>query len=154
MKREQIEFLSAVLLVSNDAERLARFYRDTLGIPLEEEQHGDTLPHWGCTMGDVHFAIHPFEDFPDHTRRGVGAVKLAFTVFDLAALHRRLLQAAVNVLYPPRDEGYFVSMAVEDPDGNFVELTQMSDEWFEHLAKRRAEGHDVLARRKASGGRP
>ena len=104
MKREQIEFLSAILLASHDAERLARFYRDTLGIPLEEEQHGDTLPHWGCTMGDIHFAIHPFEDFPDHPRHGVGAVKLAFTVFDLAGMHRRLVQAAANVLYPPRDD--------------------------------------------------
>ncbi|HET7745723.1 MAG TPA: VOC family protein, partial [Vicinamibacteria bacterium] len=81
---EQLRFLSGVLLVSPDPARLAAFYRDVLQVPLEDEEHEGTRPHWGCTLGDVHFAIHPVEDFPDR-RSGVGAVKLAFTVFDLAA---------------------------------------------------------------------
>ena len=53
-------------------------------MPLEVEEHEGTLPHWGATLGDIHFAIHPIEDFADG-KSGVGAVKLAFTVFDLAA---------------------------------------------------------------------
>ena len=52
---ERIEFLSAVLLVSRDAGRLAAFYRDVLGVPLAEEQHNDNQLHWGCTLGDLHF---------------------------------------------------------------------------------------------------
>src|SRR5262245_15498181 len=112
---EKIEFLSAVLLVSKDPARLAQFYRDTIGIPLKEEHHGDTLPHWGCTLGDLHFAIHPIEDFPDRLA-GVGAIKLAFTVFDMEALVKRLEKAGVRLLYPPKDKGYFLSTAIQDPD--------------------------------------
>ena len=40
MAGEKIEFLSAILLTSPDAARLAAFYRDVVGLPLEEERHG------------------------------------------------------------------------------------------------------------------
>jgi hypothetical protein len=35
---------------------------------------------------------------------------------------------------------------ITDPDGNLIELTQMSDAWFDYLGTRRAHGVDVLAR--------
>ena len=49
MRNAKLEFLSAVLIVSDDGRRLARFYRDQLGIPLRPEQHGETLQHWGAS---------------------------------------------------------------------------------------------------------
>ena len=138
-----IQGFSGILLVSENPKRLAEFYRDVLEIPLEDEHHEGTLPHWGCTLGESHFAIHPIEDFPDGTS-GVGAVKLAFTVFDVRALTSRLESKGVRLLYPPRDEGFFVSTALLDPDGNFVELTELSDEWFEMLKAARGRGEDVI----------
>ncbi len=133
------------MLVSENPRRLADFYRDVLGIPLEDEYHEGTLPHWGCTLGESHFAIHPIEDFPDG-KSGVGAVKLAFTVFDVRALAARLEGKGVTLLYPPRDEGFFLSCALLDPDGNFVELTELVDQWFEMLEDRRGRGGDLLER--------
>jgi RimJ/RimL family protein N-acetyltransferase len=138
-----IQGFSGILLVSENPKRLAEFYRDIVEIPLEDERHEGTLPHWGCTLGEVHFAIHPIEDFPDG-KSGVGAVKLAFTVFDVLALTARLQEKGVGLLYPPRDEGFFISAALLDPDGNFVELTELCDEWFEMLQNRRGRGGDLL----------
>jgi RimJ/RimL family protein N-acetyltransferase/predicted enzyme related to lactoylglutathione lyase len=138
-----IEGFSGILLVSENPERLARFYRDVLGIPLEEERHDETLPHWGATLSDVHFAIHPIEDFPDR-KSGVGAVKLAFTVFDVRAFARRLEDRGISLLYPPRDEGFFVGTALLDPDGNFVELTELVDAWFEGMEERRGRAESAL----------
>jgi predicted enzyme related to lactoylglutathione lyase len=148
---EAIEFLSAVLLVSANPGRLAAFYRDVVGVPLHEEQHGKSLPHWGCNLGEIHFAIHPVETFPDR-QSGVGAVKLAFTVFDMAALVRRLTARGVSLLYPPRNIGFFWSTAIQDPDGNLVEFTELRDEWFEQIAERRAAGADVVARWRSAKG--
>lgn len=146
MKRaESVHFLSGVLLVSRDPERLARFYHDVLGLALEPEHHDGTMPHWGTTLGDLHFAIHPVEDFPEHPAHAVGSVKLAFHVFDLASVVERLRAMEVPLLYPIRDTGFFLSAAIRDPDGNFVELTQLCDAWFKHLEERRAEGKDVVA---------
>ncbi len=140
-----IEGFSGILLVSENPKRLAEYYRDVLEIPLEDEHHQGTLPHWGCTLGEVHFAIHPIEDFPDQTS-GVGAVKLAFTLFDVRAFAARLEEKGTTLLYPPRDEGFFLSAALLDPDGNFVELTELCDEWFEMLQDRRGRGSDILER--------
>jgi catechol 2,3-dioxygenase-like lactoylglutathione lyase family enzyme len=152
MGRESIEFLSGVLLVSKDPKRLAAFYRDVIGVPLQDERHGDALPHWGCTLGEIHFAIHPVETFADK-RSGIGAVKLAFTVFDIQALVRRLGEAGVPLAYPPSDTGFFWSTAIEDPDGNLIEFAQLCDAWFEHLDSRRAQGADVVARWRVAKGR-
>lgn len=84
-----IEFLSAVIIYSPNAERLAQFYRGVLGIPLEEEQHEGEPLHYGCELGDIHFAIHPAKgefSLEENERR----FKLAFTVFSTAALLERL----------------------------------------------------------------
>jgi predicted enzyme related to lactoylglutathione lyase len=142
-----VEFMSAVLIVSEDPARLASFYRDVVGIPLEDERHGASLPHYGCTLGEMHFAIHPVETFPDR-RHGVGAVKLAFLVFDIAAVAARIQSRGVKLLYPIHDTGFFQSTAINDPDGNYIEFTQMSDGWFESLEKRRLDGLDLISRWK------
>ncbi len=151
MDSERIEFLSAVLVVSENPERLAAFYREVVGVPLEEERHGAAPPHWGCTLGDIHFAIHPVATFPDK-RCGVGSVKLAFTVFDIKAVVRRLEASGTALLYPPRDTGFFWSTAIHDPDGNLVEFTELCDQWFKQLEMRRHDGADVVTRWRAVKG--
>jgi RHS repeat-associated protein len=51
---------------------------------------------------------------------------------------------------PPHNTGFFVSCAIHDPDGNFIEFTQISDDWFRHIEKHRAAGSDVVGRWRAS----
>jgi catechol 2,3-dioxygenase-like lactoylglutathione lyase family enzyme len=144
---EDVRFLSGVILVSPNAERLARFYRDVLGMPLVEEQHDETKPHWGCELGDMHFAIHPTEDYPDDPpASGPGPVKLAFMVFDLPRMLTWLEWCGVNLCYPPTALGAESQItAVRDPDGNLVELTQLGSGWLDHLKTHRAEGGDLVA---------
>ena len=136
MAKDAIQFVGAIIIVSKQAEALAAFYRDVLELPLEQEQHDDTLPHWGCTLGSQHFAIHPPEDFPDD-RCGVGAVKLAFNTFDIHGLASRLRETGVELIYEPYDNGFMWTTAIHDPDGNFIELTQLSDAWYEEMARSR-----------------
>src|SRR5262245_34627847 len=139
-----IEFLSAVLLVSRDPPRLVAFYRDVLGLPLRKEAHDDTHPHFGCELGDVHFAIHPVENFEGGSTAPQGAVRLAFTVFDMAGFVARLSSHGVQPLYAPRDVGFAVMTALRDPDGNYIEFTQLSESWLRHLESRRQAGNDIL----------
>ena len=114
---ESLRFLSGVILVSRQPRQTAEFYRDVLGLPLAEERHGDTQPHWGCELGDVHFAIHPAEDYPEDP-----------------------------LCYPPADLGEESQItAVRDPDGNLVELTQLGPGWLGHLKAHRAAGNDLVS---------
>ena len=147
MVASPIEFLSAVLIYSMNIERLSQFYRDVLGIPLEEEQHGDEPLHYGCELGDVHFAIHPSSE-KSLPAEGAHCFKLAFTIFSTEALLERLRHYGVSILYSQKTE-FAVFTAIYDPDGNQLEFTEFSDEWFEHLESRRARGIDIIARWKA-----
>lgn len=148
---EKLEFLSAILIVSRDAKRLAEFYRDKLGVPLEDERHDDTPhPHWGCQLGDLHFAIHPIEDFPEDTQAGVGAIKLAFTVFDMESFAAGLQERGVELVYPPRDLGWSKMTAVRDPDGNYIEFTELADSVYQGYEERRGQGFDLIARWRQS----
>lgn len=114
-----------------------------VGVPLETEKHGETEPHYGCELGDLHFAIHPIENFKDSSH-GVGSVKLAFTVFDMAQFVKRVEGMGVKLMYPPKDTGFAKMTALTDPDGNYVEFTELSPHWYKHLQKRRAQGYDVI----------
>jgi predicted enzyme related to lactoylglutathione lyase len=143
----KVEFLSAVLLVSKNHDRLAQFYKDVVGIPLEDEQHGDTLKHYGCELGDLHFAIHPVENFQD-SNHGIGSVKLAFEVFNMDAHLKKLKSHGIEPLYPPKKMGPMLITAIKDPDGNHIEFTQLGDGWYKHLEERRSQGHDIIKRWK------
>lgn len=148
---ERIEFLSAVLLTSRRPDRLAAFYRDVLGVPLREERHASGPAHWGCELGDVHFAIHPADDAAADDDHGPAPIRLAFWVFDLRSFVRRLEdEHGVQCRYPIQDLGSSsLVTAITDVDGNEVELTQMGRSWIEHLAEHRREGADVVGRASA-----
>ncbi|HEY1653155.1 MAG TPA: VOC family protein [Acidimicrobiales bacterium] len=137
---ERIQFLSAVLLTSSDPERLASFYREVLGVPLKEERHGNAPQHFGCELGDIHFAIHPTD-----VASAAGPIRLAFWVFDLPGFVERLKGLGVEPLSPIRPLGPTSSVtALRDPDGNEIELTQMGQDWVDHLESQRSNGADVV----------
>jgi catechol 2,3-dioxygenase-like lactoylglutathione lyase family enzyme len=141
---EGLRFLSGLILVSAEPERLVSFYRDILGVPLAEERHDDTEPHWGCELGDVHFAIHPEADYPGEST-STGAVKVAFMVFELDPLVAWLAENRVELAYPPLPFGAKSRItAVRDPDGNLVELTELGPGWLDHLRAHRADGGDLV----------
>ena len=144
---ERLRFVSAILLTSREPERLMEFYRDVLGLPLVAERHGTTPLHWGCELGDVHFAIHPRAD-----AAAPGPIRLAFWVVDLHAFARMLAERGIPLRYPvvPLGPTSLVT-AIVDPDGNEIELTQMGDDWLRHLAEHRAAGADVLGLAKVPG---
>jgi hypothetical protein len=55
----------------------------------------------------------------------------------------------VRPLYPPQDSGFFIGTAINDRDGNYIEFTQMCDDWFKLVEERRRSRLDVVSRWKA-----
>jgi catechol 2,3-dioxygenase-like lactoylglutathione lyase family enzyme len=143
MKFQGIHYLSAVLLTSKAPAQLAKFYKEVLNLPLEDEQHGETEKHYGCELGDLHFAIHPAENF-GNSESGVGSVKIAFEVFDMEAFVARMKELEIDLLYPPRSMGPMLITAIKDPDGNLIEFTQLGEKWIKHLESRRKKGFDII----------
>jgi len=116
-----ISSVYAILLISDDAQSLAAFYRDVVGLPIAEERHDGIPLHWGCDLGPVHFAIHPSEEWPGTMRPDAQSPVVIFTTDDVEAAYDRLRASGVEAT-PPFDHGFAVLTAFEDPDGNNVQI--------------------------------
>jgi predicted enzyme related to lactoylglutathione lyase len=127
-------FITAVILTSRDTERLASFYRDILEVPIEVEDHGGSK-HYGCELGELHFAIHPARD---NSTVGTGAIAFGLQVFNLDAFVTKLEKAGVKTLFPAGERGFAKMTAINDPDGNMIYLTQMTDKWLKWIGERRS----------------
>lgn len=118
-----VDSVGAVLLISDDAEALATFYRDALGIPLEDEKHEGVPLHYGCEIGGVHFAIHPSAQWPGERATNAQSPVLVFSTRDARGAYERLVASGVDAT-PPFDHGFAIAVSFRDPDGNNIELMQ------------------------------
>ena len=57
------KFTAVILLITEETERTANFYRQVLGLPLEGQQHDDSHQHYACRLGSVYFTIQCMADF-------------------------------------------------------------------------------------------
>lgn len=113
MKAKRID---AILLDSANAVELVKFYRDLLGIPIEEEHHGPAL-HWGCDLDGIHFAIHSRKE-----RSIAPCVAISFEVDDVDKAISELREKSVAIEMEPQSLPFGRLASVRDPDGNLVYL--------------------------------
>ena len=123
-----VNFLNAVLIVSDDAPGLAAWYRDVLGLPLKDEQHagGGGALHFGCNVRGLHFAIHPTQNFGFAPETGRGGVRIAFNVGDIKQFATEIEEKPVEWVFRPVDLGWSTMLAIRDPDGNMIEVLEMT----------------------------
>ena len=118
----EILTVSALTFQSADPERLAAFYRDTVGLPLRLNQHGGMPPHHEGDLGAVHLAV-----LPAHPSAG-GPVVPVFRVRDLDASISELSAKGVEMALKPLglDQGMTVA-GFKDPDGNMFRLIEFKE---------------------------
>jgi len=120
-----------VTMVSSDAARTLRFYRDVLGLGLVKKTvNFDDPSSYHLYFGDATGApgtlltFFEWKGIPRGTP-GIGGVHhVALEVADLDAIlqwKRRLLDHGVRVT-GPINRGYFISLYFADPDGQILEL--------------------------------
>jgi len=118
-----IDGISAILLISPSAKELARFYRDTLGLPLVDEVHEGIPLHYACELGGVHFAIHPAEGWPGTPTRDAQSPVIALRTSDAKMVAQRLRASGFKAA-GPYDHGFAQVVTFRDPDGNHVEILE------------------------------
>ena len=112
---------SRVLLRPVDAERSARFYRETLGLAVYREFSG----------GVVFFLGGAFLEVSGTAPTGTPArdLELWLQVRDVGAEHERLVAAGVPIIREPRREPWgLVEMWVSDPDGVRIVLVEVPED--------------------------
>lgn len=116
--------IAAVLLFTPDPAALAAFYRRHFGVPLRPVDIPGLGPHWACDVGRVYLSLWPADaSAAPGARAGSGGV--AFQVRDVASDYRRLVDAGVTSLFPPRRTVVGLIARLQDPDGNPVEIVQV-----------------------------
>jgi catechol-2,3-dioxygenase len=128
--RMLVDDVTAILLISPNAKKLGEFYRATLGLPLEEEVHDGMPLHYGCSLGDVHFAIHSADGgWPGVPTQNAQSPVIIFSTSHLKAVVRRLSAQGVKVT-GPTDHGFAQGISFRDPDGNLVSVLEYGPEYW------------------------
>ncbi len=123
--------MSSLLLGSTDPDRLRAWYAQTLGAAPD--------PDGFLVFGQVAVLIDGRDDVADQTVEP-GRVLLNYTVTDIAATARELDRLGVTWHAPVeyREEGGAWFGTIVDPDGNFVQLIELTDEYWSQRRARHA----------------
>lgn len=113
--QNKISGLGGLLFQSSDPDRLARFYKNIFGLPLELKTHGGLYAHWECDFNHIHFAILKAREILDGSR--VIPSFIVDDIEDFVREHALILEEEVL----PLGEGSFVG-CIKDPDGNRIHL--------------------------------
>jgi len=108
--------LETAIIFTTDMEALAIFYQEGLDLGVFERSPG----HIGMKLGPVYLGFDQVEEVPSG-----GPVTLWFTVDDIEATYKRLLEMGAEDISPPERKpwgGYLA--AVYDPEGNMIGLSQ------------------------------
>ncbi len=111
---------SRVMLRPRDVRRAQRFYRDVLGLAVYREFGDPSEPGVVFFLGNGLLEISPGEAFDG------SAAGLWLQVRDLAAEHRRLVEAGVIIVRAPALQPWGLwEMWLEDPDGLSIVLVEI-----------------------------
>lgn len=130
----QLQYIYTRLNVEN-FEACKAFYRDVLGLPIKFEDDQDEYVEFDT--GSVAITLFNREKLPDFITRDralsydahSARVVLSFKVVDLRDALSHLQKHAIELLNPPTDysDRGFISTCFRDPDGNLIELEEMTD---------------------------
>lgn len=117
------QFAGASIWTEN-LNNLLPFYRDVLGLPvlMESPEHvllGADSPESPALGLGTHSEVRGRNTDP--ARHMVG-----FMSDDIKADWQRLKAAGVEFIEEPTDDGYLIIATLKDPEGNLVQLFQMS----------------------------
>ena len=108
----------AMVLVQ-DIERALRFYRDTLGFTVQDEQEDWVLLNEGVML---HISPEPLSE----VNFNANSVVLTLVVEDVAQSYAELIKKGVAFFLPPTADGGITAAAFRDTEHNLVQLLQLS----------------------------
>ncbi len=127
-------FISGIAAITPDPDASARFYVDTLGLPLTDD---DGYRHSNEVNGAKHFGVWPLsaaaqacfgtDEWP--ARHPVPTATIDFDVDDVEAAAAEMTAAGYTLLHPTRTEPWGQTLArVLSPEGLLITLAHTP--WF------------------------
>jgi len=114
--------LASLVLFANDVEETVRFYR-AVGVPLEDEDHGEGPVHSAADLAGVHFAVYPASTAGTAPpRRTGGSTFPRLYVRSLDASRHAVEALGATVLSEHEQMPWGCRFVVRDPDHRAVEV--------------------------------
>ena len=113
---ERVLAFGGIFFKAKDPKKLAAWYRDTLGVPMDE--HGQTA--FGGAQGELVFS--PFASDTTYFEPSKSSFMFNFKVKDLRAMLAQLRAAGATVDEKVQEEPYGKFGWAMDPEGNRIEL--------------------------------
>jgi catechol 2,3-dioxygenase-like lactoylglutathione lyase family enzyme len=133
--------------VVRDRDKAVAFYRDVLGLSVISEYErvgpgidqviGYEQAHLKSAILDlggghilelIEYLRPPSEERQTEERSTIGATHLAFLVDDIQSVYTKLSEGGATVLNPPAELAPGrVACYLQDPDGNWLELMELSE---------------------------
>jgi catechol 2,3-dioxygenase-like lactoylglutathione lyase family enzyme len=120
---EKVKAVIATVLWTRHIEASIRFYR-ALGLPLEEERHGDGPVHYACNVGGAHVALWPAEGGDAPRYRTAGATLVGFSVGSVDEVYAALVAVGAGVERSPERAPWGKRAVLRDPDGRPIEINE------------------------------
>lgn len=119
--------IAGVMIFTDDVERLAGFYRDTLGFTVDEDRGKSVMfatPQAGGTQLAIesHSEVHGRSTEPDR-------IMINLRVDDCRLLYQELRNRGVEFVAEPYadPDGAYVVATLRDPDGNTLQLVEFGE---------------------------
>jgi catechol 2,3-dioxygenase-like lactoylglutathione lyase family enzyme len=113
--------LAGIVLYSPDPARLTAFYREAIGVPLADADHGTVGGHQEGQLGGVHFAV-----WDERASHGAAPLVPVFRVTDLGPSGAAVERLGARRLHKPIDLGEGKRICgYADPDGRAFRLIQL-----------------------------
>ena len=109
-----IQGVTAMVMVQ-DIEKALRFYRDSLGFTVQDEQEDWVVFHEGVSLG-----LAP-EPLPE-VNLAMNAVIITISVEDVRACYEELTRKGVAFFVAPIDDGATTYATIRDTEGNLIQL--------------------------------
>jgi predicted enzyme related to lactoylglutathione lyase len=111
------EFLCALILSSKTPAKLAKFYKDVLGLPMVKRDATQFTSNTGLT----HFAIHKTPKGKEPTRNA----EIGFQFSNLDAFVKKLEAKKIKLVSPIQTYPWARSAQINDPEGNQIYLMEL-----------------------------
>jgi predicted enzyme related to lactoylglutathione lyase len=119
---EQVMGIGGIFFKANDKDALAVWYRDNLGVPIQEWGGANFFWKENNPKGDAHTVWSPFPSDTDYFGPNPKGFMVNFRVRDLGAMLEQLRANGCDVDDKIEDGEYGKFGWVMDPEGNRIEL--------------------------------
>lgn len=119
------KFLAALILRCEEPARVAEFYRDALGLPLEKRSNHQ----FTCLLGATFFAIHGLQPGQAATTNA----EIGIHISDLDNFVEDLIRKKIVLKEPITDLPWARAATILDPLGNSIYLMQLPDRSIQHI---------------------